>query len=100
MLDSAAADPTDELQNVEVWGMKRHQQGYTIPLLATRVRLMECAIHDVIHENLLSLNLSYFMFDLKRLNNSLGMQLEHTLQAFVDTEHQHGIRAQISSRPT
>jgi len=99
MLDSAAADPTDELQNVEVWGIKRHQQEYTIPLLATRVRLMECAIHDVIHENLLSLNLSYFMFDLKRLNNSLGMQLEHTLQAFVDTEHPAALERHRPARP-
>ena len=42
---------------------------------------------------MLSLNLSYFMFDLKRLNASLSIQLEHTLLAFLNAEQRIGRQA-------
>jgi DNA-binding response OmpR family regulator len=102
MLESAESGQTEKasVQAAEVRGMKRYQQGYTIPLVVTHLRLMECAIYDVVHENLLSLNLSYFMFDLKRLNNSLGVQLEHTLKAFVDTEYPAALERHRPARPT
>jgi YesN/AraC family two-component response regulator len=68
--------------------LDRFEQGYTIPLLATHVRLVERAIFNVIHENLASLNLSHFMFDLKRMHDSMGIQLEHTLVAFLEVQEQ------------
>lgn len=71
-------------------GMKQYQQGYTIPLQAAYVRLLEQAIYDVIHKHLRSLNLTYLMFDLKRLNSSLGIQLEHTQMAFLNMEQRIG----------
>jgi ActR/RegA family two-component response regulator len=69
-----------------VRGVKRYQLGYTIPLLATHVRLSQRAIYDVIHENLLSLNLSNMMFDLKQLNDILVLQLEHTLMVYLEAQ--------------
>jgi DNA-binding response OmpR family regulator len=88
MLDSEEPNRTQPstIDAAELRGAKRYQFGYTSPLLATHVRLLERAIYEVIHEQLLSLNLSYFMFDLKRLNDSLGVQLEHSLKAFLDAE--------------
>ena len=88
MLDSEEPNRTQPttIDAAGLRGAKRYQFGYTSPLLATHVRLLERAIYDVIHEQLLSLNLSYFMFDLKRLNDSLGVQLEHSLKAFLDAE--------------
>jgi ActR/RegA family two-component response regulator len=68
-------------------GRKQQQLGYTASLLATHTRLLKRAIYDVIHRNLSSLNLSYFMYDLKRLSEDLDLQLEHSLQAFLDAEH-------------
>jgi hypothetical protein len=58
--------------------------GYTAPLLATEVRILERAIYNVIHKNLPSVNLSFFMFELKQLNESLAVQLEYTLKAFME----------------
>lgn len=72
----------------EMRGCKRYQQGYTVQLLVTYVRILEQAIYDVIHEYLLSLNLSYFISDLKRLNASLSFQLEDMLLAFLNAEQQ------------
>jgi ActR/RegA family two-component response regulator len=70
----------------EACGRKRYRMGYTAPLLITQMRLLERAIYDVIHENLLSMNLSHFMLDLKRLNDTLGVQLEHTFKAYLEAE--------------
>lgn len=85
--EEAAAEA---IQNAKMRGIKRYRQGYTIPLLATHVRLLEQAIYDVIHENMRSLNLSNFMIDLKRLNANLGIQLEHTQLAFLNVEQRIG----------
>ncbi|MGC2209122.1 MAG: response regulator [Candidatus Korobacteraceae bacterium] len=76
-------EPPEIVHSAKMRGFKQYRQGYTIPLLAAHVRFLEQAIYDVLHEHLRSLNLSYFMFDLKRLNNSLGIQLEHTQVAFL-----------------
>ncbi len=90
MLESAEPEQSvgKLIQNTVLPGAKGHKQGYTIPQLAASVRLLERAIFDVIHEHMLSLNLSYFMFDLKRLNDILGIQLEHTLIACEEQRSQ------------
>jgi CheY-like chemotaxis protein len=69
-----------------------YQLGDTLPLLATHVRLLERAIYDVIYENQQSLNLSYLMFDLKRLSDNLGLLLEYMQLDYLDAEqrvHRH-----------
>jgi DNA-binding response OmpR family regulator len=91
LLESAleSAEPEqarDFIEGAAMCGARRYQLGYTIPLLTAHVRLLEHAIYDVIHEHLRSLNLSYFMFDLKRLNDSLGLHLEHTQIAYLKAE--------------
>ncbi len=90
MLESAEPEPatSNSLRCAELRGLTRYQQGYTVQMLVAYVRLLEQAIYDVIHEYLLSLNLSYFICDLKRLNTSLSLQLEHMLLAFLNAEHQ------------
>ena len=86
MLESAEPEQAagEVIQSTVLRGAERYKQSYTIPQLAASVRLLERAIFDVIHEHMLSLNLSYFMFDLKRLNDILGIQLEHTLIAYEE----------------
>jgi CheY-like chemotaxis protein len=76
-------EPPEIVHSAKMRGFKQYRQGYTIPLLAAQMRFLEQAIYEVLHEHMRSLNLSYFMFDLKRLNNSLGIQLEHTQVAFL-----------------
>jgi ActR/RegA family two-component response regulator len=80
----------DFIEGAAMRGARRYQLGYTIPLLATHVRLLEDAIYDVVHEHMLTLNLSYFMLDLKRLNNSLGLYLEHTQIAYLKAQQRIG----------
>jgi DNA-binding response OmpR family regulator len=82
----SAPVPSVIIGSANVHGEKRVRQGYTIPMLAAGTRFLERAIYEVIHENLLSVNLSYFVFDLKRLNENLALQLELTLQSYLDAE--------------
>jgi CheY-like chemotaxis protein len=79
-------EPPEIVHSAKMRGFKQYRQGYTIPLLAAQIRFLEQAIYEVLHEHMRSLNLSYFMFDLKRLNGSLGIQLEHTQLAFLNVE--------------
>jgi ActR/RegA family two-component response regulator len=90
MLEAADATEIDReiLRDADFQGRRRHQQGYTIPLLAAYMRHLERAILDVVHDYLHTLDPVHFMFDLKRLDASLGLQLEHTLRAFLDAEEQ------------
>ena len=64
------------------WAQIRRAQGYTIPLIILNMRLLQRALHDVINENLLALNLSYLMPDVKRMNEVLLLQLEHFIAAY------------------
>jgi ActR/RegA family two-component response regulator len=80
------------LHDAESQGMRRYRHGYTLPLLAAYMRYLERAILDVVHDYLHSLDPDYFMFDLKRLHTSLGLQLEHMLIGYLDTEEKAGRR--------
>ncbi len=66
--------------------MRRYREGYTMLLFAKYVRLMQHSVYDVINENMMSLNLSFFMHDLKKLNDILGYQLECTMAAYLADE--------------
>lgn len=96
MLESAEPEQAmkEAIHSAKIRGLKRYQQRYTVPLLVAHTRVVERAIYDVIHENLLALNLSYFMSDLKRLNASLSIQLEHTLLAYLEAEQRIGRQAE------
>jgi DNA-binding response OmpR family regulator len=96
------------IHSAKVRGLQLYRHGYTVALLVARVRVVERTIYDVVHEQLLSLNLSYLMDDLKRLNTLLSMQLEHTLLAFLEVEkrsesrarHESGSDSRRSGQPT
>jgi DNA-binding response OmpR family regulator len=67
-------------------GNERHLQEYPIALLAVNARLLQGVIYELIHENLLSINLSYLMPDLKRLNEILSLQAEEIVRKFLQAE--------------
>jgi DNA-binding response OmpR family regulator len=67
-------------------GEERHLQKYPIALLAVNARLLQGVIYGIIHENLLAINLSYLMTDLKRLNEILSLQTEEIFKKFLEAE--------------
>jgi ActR/RegA family two-component response regulator len=68
------------------WAKARHRQGFPVPLLIKHVRLLESAIFDLASENLLLLNLSYFLTDLKRVNQTLFLLLENLMKVFQELD--------------
>jgi uncharacterized protein YjbJ (UPF0337 family) len=69
-----------------IGGKERQEQKYPIALLAVNARLLQGVIYEVIHENMLSINLSYLMLDLKRLNEALALQAEEIIRKFLQAE--------------
>lgn len=102
VLDSKESEPLPPsvVRGAEERGRKRYVLGYTIPMLAIQIRLLERAIYNVVHQNLSRVNLSYFMFDLKRLDDTLGIQLEHSLTAYLEAQQAAaGVRTDAVERP-
>ena len=64
-------------------GEERQLQNYPVALLAVNARLLQGLIYEVIHENLLAINLSYLMPDLKRMNEILSLQAEEIFRKFL-----------------
>jgi ActR/RegA family two-component response regulator len=67
-------------------GKERSRQEYPVALLAVNARLLQGVIYEVIHENLLSINLSYLLPDLKRVNEILSLQAEEIARTFLQSE--------------
>jgi DNA-binding response OmpR family regulator len=78
--------PKPSLPAASQAGKERYLQQYPIALLAVNARLLQGVIYDIIHENLLSVNLSYLMPDLKRLNEILALQAEEIIRKFLQAE--------------
>lgn len=70
------------LENARKHGEMRRRQGYSVAMMLLGTRLLTRAIYDVAQENLLSLNLSFLVVDLKRLSDCLGAQLQEASRAF------------------
>jgi DNA-binding response OmpR family regulator len=85
-LESTPPQEESSLPAASKTGEERHLQQYPIALLAVNARLLQGVIYEVIHENLLSINLSYLMPDLKRLNEILSLQAEEIVKKFLQAE--------------
>ena len=85
-VEATQLPPKPSLPAAAKTGEERHLQQYPIALLAVNARLLQGVIYDIIHENLLSINLSYLMPDLKRLNEILALQAEEIIRKFLQAE--------------
>jgi ActR/RegA family two-component response regulator len=74
----------DARQMAAAHGRTRRDQGYTLPMIVDDIRLIEQAIYDLVQQNLLELDLSYLIADLRRLNDSLEDKLQESLYAYLE----------------
>jgi DNA-binding response OmpR family regulator len=86
VLESAPPHEAAALPAAAKTGKERQAQEYPIALLAVNARLLQGVIYEVIHENLLSINLSFLMPDLKRMNEILSLQAEEIVRQFLQAE--------------
>ena len=68
-------------------GRVRREQGYTAALLVEDLRCVEQVLYSVIQDNLLVLDISNLMPDLKRLNYALDSQLQASLEAYLESKN-------------
>jgi len=85
MLASPGSEPTMKkiLVLAAMRGHMRRLQGYSIPMIIASLRLLENVIYEVVGENLLALDISHVISDIRRLNNSLVLQLQETARAYL-----------------
>jgi len=67
-------------------GHMRRLQGYSIPLIIASLRLLENVIYEVVGENLLALDISRVISDIRQLNDNLARQLQETTRAYLSGE--------------
>jgi ActR/RegA family two-component response regulator len=63
-------------------GRLRLKQGYLPPLMVEDARLLEEAIYDTVQGNLLSVDVSHLIPDLRVVNSALETQLRESLKAY------------------
>jgi ActR/RegA family two-component response regulator len=83
-MDSAAPEkPTERaLELSREHGTGRFADGYNVGMLVTETRTLEDVVFDKVRHNLLLLDTSNLVLDLKRLNHSLSALLQESIQAF------------------
>ncbi len=67
-------------------GRTRYRQGYSIPLMIEDARLLLDAIYEVIQENLLALDLSHLISDMRRMDDSVETELKEAIEAYIAEE--------------
>ena len=87
-LDSSQTESLNkkQLRDAAEHGRARHQQGYSLPMLIEDTALLDAAIFEVIQDNLLAINVSNLVPNLRRVNRSLESQLKESIKAFLAAE--------------
>jgi CheY-like chemotaxis protein len=88
MLATSGSDnpATKSMDSAAMCGHLRRLQGYSIPLIIASLRLLENVIYEVVGENLLALDISHVISDIRRLNDNLVRQLQETAKAYLSGE--------------
>jgi ActR/RegA family two-component response regulator len=64
-------------------GKLRYGQGYSLPAMVEDARLLHDAVYEVVQENLLVLDLSRLIFDLRRMDDCIDVGLKEALNAYI-----------------
>jgi CheY-like chemotaxis protein len=89
-LDSELPTEGDEalLRSARLRGRVRQRQHYSVRLMVQKQRIISEVINNLIYENLLSVNLSYLLMDLNKLNGAVLLQLEASIESFLEAERE------------
>src|SRR4051812_18501609 len=85
-LESSADQKASDTGAAAEHGRTRYRQGYSIPLMIEDARLLQDAIYQVIQDNLLALDLSRLISDLRRMDDIADIELKEAIQAYIAEE--------------
>jgi CheY-like chemotaxis protein len=89
-LDSELPTEGDEalLRSARLRGQVRQKQHYSVRLMVQKQRIIGEVINNLIYENLLSVNLSFLLLDLNKLNGAVLLQLEASIESYLEAERE------------
>jgi YesN/AraC family two-component response regulator len=67
-------------------GKLRRKQGYSIPMMVEDTHAVDGAVHEIVQNNLLFLDVSHLISDLRAVNGILEMQLKESLKAYTSKQ--------------
>jgi DNA-binding response OmpR family regulator len=67
-------------------GVVRKKQGFTVPLLIRETRMLQDTIGRCLQANLLAIEISYLISDMITVHQTIQIQLEHSVAAFLQNE--------------
>jgi len=90
-LDSELSTEGSEvlLRSAKIRGEVRQKQNYSLKLMMAKQRIIAQVINNVIYEHLLSLNLSYLLLDLNKLNDAMLLQMEESVESYLQAEQRN-----------
>ncbi|PYX66240.1 MAG: hypothetical protein DMG74_05290 [Acidobacteria bacterium] len=72
------------LQAAAEHGKTRYKQGYSIPMVVEETRCLDMVIYRVVQENLMAIDVSRLVSDLRVVNDSLQTSLKRSLRAYLE----------------
>ena len=69
-------------------GKLRRKQGYSIPMMVEDACAVDDAIYEIVQNNLLYLNVSHLIPDLRAVNGILEKQLKESLKAYTSKQRE------------
>jgi ActR/RegA family two-component response regulator len=81
-VDSGQPEPEESVYSGTEYGKGRAQQGYTIPLIVSEMRLLQRVISFVLQRNLIRMDLSTVIADMLEVGEGLQEELEVAIRAF------------------
>jgi len=72
------------LQAAAEHGKTRYKQGYSIPMVVEETRCLDMVIYRVVQENLMAIDMSRLVSDLRVVNDSLQTSLKRSLRAYLE----------------
>jgi len=98
MLESHPAETSEHtMQSASQHGRGRRDQGYSVPMVIEEARIVSDVIFEIIQRNLMALDLSRLMGDVRRMNDSLQAQLKASVTAYLARKHSKSGNPQASS---
>jgi len=70
-------------RSAQTRGEVRQKQHYSLKLMVAKQRIIGQVINNLIYENLLSVNLSYLLLDLNKLNDAVLLQLQESVESYL-----------------
>jgi ActR/RegA family two-component response regulator len=67
-------------------GVTRRRQGYSVPMIVEEAGVLYRVITDILHANLLDMDMSFLIPDLYQISDSLNVMLAESLRSFLAGE--------------